>query len=164
MALPMTKGEFNRLGDRLIAGPELSEADLRDLATVLAAYDEVLGQAKSHLRDLGFAPSVRVKTITTMLDKLRRTRGMELSRMQDLAGARIVVCDRAAQDEATERIRDFCARQGFGCREIDRRKDPRFGYKAVHLVVRVDEVPVEIQIRTELQDAWAQIVERLADR
>jgi hypothetical protein len=34
----------------------------------------------------------------------------------------------------------------------------------VHLVVRIDEMPVEIQIRTELQDTWAQIVERLGDR
>lgn len=109
MVLPITKGEFNRLGDRLIAGEKPSEADLKDLAAVLAVYQEVLERAKSHLRDLGFAPSGRVKTTTTMLDKLRRTHGMELSRMQDLAGARITVRNLVAQDEATGMIRDFCA-------------------------------------------------------
>lgn len=31
-------------------------------------------------------------------------------------------------------------------------------------MVRIDDMLVEVQIRTELQDTWAQIVERLADR
>jgi len=141
-----------------------SEADLEDLAAVLAPYQEVLERVKVHLRDLGFAPSGRVKTTTTMTDKLRRTRGMQLSRMQDLAGARFVVHDLAAQDEARDKISEFYAEQDCSCRVIDRRADPRFGYRAVHVVTRIDELPVEIQIRTELQDTWAQIVERLADR
>jgi ppGpp synthetase/RelA/SpoT-type nucleotidyltranferase len=164
MPLPITKGEFNRLGDRLIAGERPSEADLQDLATALTAYQEVLERVEGHLRDLGFAPSGRVKTTTTMTDKLRRTPGMELSRMQDVAGSRIVVRNLVVQDEARDKISDFYTAQGCRWREVDRRKDPRFGYKAVHLVVRVDDLPVEIQIRTELQDTWAQIVERLADR
>jgi hypothetical protein len=46
----------------------------------------------------------------------------------------------------------------------DRCADPRFGYRAVHVIVTIEAMPVEIQIRTELQDSWAQIVERLADR
>jgi len=124
----------------------------------------VLERVKVHLRDLGFAPTGRVKTTTTMIDKLRRTHGMEISRMQDIAGARIVVRDLTAQDEAKGKIGSFYTAQGCAWREIDRRKDPRFGYKAVHLVVRIDDMPVEVQIRTELQDTWAQIVERLADR
>lgn len=164
MSLPMTKGEINRLGDRLIADKEPAEADLESLAMVLAAYQEVLDQVKGHLRDLGFAPSARVKTTKTMTDKLRRTHGMELSRVQDLAGARIVVRDRAVQDQAAEKITGFYAGQGCSCRVVDRREDPRFGYKAIHLIPRIDGTPVEIQIRTELQDTWAQIVERLADR
>ena len=70
----------------------------------------------------------------------------------------------AAQDEARDRISEFYTTEGSRWRVIDRREDPRFGYRALHLVVFVDDLPVEIQIRTELQDTWAQIVERLADR
>jgi ppGpp synthetase/RelA/SpoT-type nucleotidyltranferase len=163
MPLPMTKIAFDRLGERLIAHQSPSEADLADLHTAPAAYQEVLGQVKLDLRDLGFAPTDRVKATTTMIDKLRRTPGMDLSRMQDLAGARITVRNLAAQDEAKDKISEFYTTQGSPVREIDRRIDPRFGYRAMHLVVRVDELPVEIQIRTELQDSWAQIVERLGD-
>lgn len=160
----MTRGELNRLGDRLVASDTPSDADLNDLAVALATYQRMLEQAKADLRSLGFTPTGRVKTTRTMTDKLRRTHGMELSRMQDLAGARIVVDDLKAQDEAKEKIGEFYTARESPWREVDRRKDPRFGYKAVHLVVRIDAMPVEIQIRTKLQDTWAQIFERLADR
>ena len=73
MSLPVTKGELNRLGDRLIESQEPSESDLVELAPVLAYYQDVLERVKAHLSDLGFAPTGRVKTTTTMLDKLRRT-------------------------------------------------------------------------------------------
>lgn len=33
----------------------------------------------------------------------------------------------------------------------------------MHVIVNVDGMPIEIQIRTELQDLWAQIFERLGD-
>lgn len=46
----------------------------------------------------------------------------------------------------------------------DRRDEPSHGYRAVHVVVTVQDLPVEIQIRTERQDTWAQIVESLGDR
>jgi ppGpp synthetase/RelA/SpoT-type nucleotidyltranferase len=164
MPLPVTKGELNRLGDRLIAAETVSEADLRDLAVVWATYQETLEHVKVELRSLGFSPTGRVKTTKTTTEKLRRTRGMELSRMQDLAGARIVVHDLTAQDEAKDKICEFFVAQGCAVRLVDRREDPRFGYKAVHLIPKVDGMPVEIQVRTELQDTWAQIVERLADR
>lgn len=37
------------------------------------------------------------------------------------------------------------------------------GYRAVHVIAKVDNIPVEVQFRTELQDLWAQVFERLAD-
>jgi ppGpp synthetase/RelA/SpoT-type nucleotidyltranferase len=164
MPLPMTRGEFNRLGDRLIAHGRPAEADLQLLATALDAYQAVLEQVKGHLHGLGFAPTGRVKTTPTLTDKLRRQHGMELSRVQDLAGARITVRNLAEQDDAKDKISNFYNAQGCRLRVTDRRVDPRFGYRAVHLVAYVDELPTEIQIRTELQDSWAQIFERLADR
>jgi len=36
----------------------------------------------------------------------------------------------------------------------DRRAKPSHGYRAVHLITKVAAKPVEIQVRTELQDGW----------
>jgi ppGpp synthetase/RelA/SpoT-type nucleotidyltranferase len=163
MPLPISKGELNRLGDRLIAHDAIADADLDALAMVLAAYQDVLEEVKAQLQGLGFSPGWRVKTTSTLIDKLKRIHKMQLSRIQDLAGARIIVADLDAQDEACDIISEAFERLGCAVRQIDRRRTPTFGYRALHLVITVDAVPVEIQIRTELQDAWAQMVERLAD-
>lgn len=45
----------------------------------------------------------------------------------------------------------------------DRREDPSHGYRAVHIIVRTLDMAVEIQVRTQLQDLWAQLSERLSD-
>lgn len=47
---------------------------------------------------------------------------------------------------------------------VDRRTHPNNGYRALHLVPRVDGCWVEIQIRTFYQDTWAQLMEQLADQ
>jgi ppGpp synthetase/RelA/SpoT-type nucleotidyltranferase len=45
----------------------------------------------------------------------------------------------------------------------DLRPEPRHGYRAVHVVLRCGEQPYELQIRTFLENLWAQTSERLAD-
>jgi hypothetical protein len=46
---------------------------------------------------------------------------------------------------------------------VDRRAEPVNGYRAVHVIVFPESVPIEIQIRTELQHEWAELFEKLAD-
>lgn len=47
---------------------------------------------------------------------------------------------------------------------IDRRVDPRAGYRAVHVEVRREGILLEVQVRTALQHQWAELFERTADR
>lgn len=162
MPLPISKTALDRLGVRLAAGDSVSEEDLAALAQVIDAYQDVLNGVKHQLSELGFSATTRMKTTGTLVDKLRRETA-RLSQVQDLAGARIVVPDRAAQDKATSKLRATFESAGCPCRIIDRREHPSHGYRAVHLVIQVDKVPVEIQVRTDLQDSWAQLLERLAD-
>jgi ppGpp synthetase/RelA/SpoT-type nucleotidyltranferase len=159
MQLPVSKGELNRLGERLATSPSPSEADLGLLASALVAYQSTLELVKADLHGLGFSPSGRVKTTKTMVEKLQRTPGMDLSRVQDLAGARITVRDFEIQNDSRDKIVNFYHDRGCNCKVVDRRADPRFGYRAVHLIVRVEQIQVEIQIRTELQDSWAWEIE-----
>ncbi len=67
--------------------------------------------------------------------------------------------DLAGQDMIVSRVVDTFP----STRVIDRRKNPKFGYRAVHIIVTLDERRIEIQVRTQLQDLWAQAMERLAD-
>lgn len=164
MPLPISKMALDRLGAELIETDDISDDLLTRLAEVLEAYQSVLDVVKSRLLSLGFQAHTRVKTTTTLTEKLRRERGMRLSRMQDLAGARITVSNRIEQDEAAKTICTHFEAAGCLSRVVDRRANPSHGYRAVHVVVQADGIPVEIQVRTRLQDSWAQIVERLADR
>jgi ppGpp synthetase/RelA/SpoT-type nucleotidyltranferase len=80
--------------------------------------------------------------------------------MQGIAGLRVVRDLRLGeQTELAASVASIFA----GAKVIDRRERPTYGYRAVHVVAPVEGLPVEIQVRTVLQDAWAQAMERLAD-
>lgn len=81
--------------------------------------------------------------------------------MQDIAGCRLVVEDVVKQDEVVERL---CQLEWEALEVDDRRSHPSHGYRAVHVIVTASSRPVEIQIRTAVQDLWAQISEKMADR
>ena len=71
---------------------------------------------------------------------------------------------RVGQDAAVDRLIDGFADYAKSPATKDRRDAPSHGYRAVHVIVYPDGLPVEVQVRTELQDAWAQAAETLGDR
>ncbi|MGA5301417.1 hypothetical protein ACPCHT_15910 [Nucisporomicrobium flavum] len=103
---------------------------------------------------------MRLKTTGTIIDKLRRERSSSLKTIHDLAGARIVLSGSLRAQDAAVRL---ISKAYVDASVIDRRSDPRAGYRAVHTILKIDGIPVEVQLRTELQDHWAQLFERLAD-
>jgi ppGpp synthetase/RelA/SpoT-type nucleotidyltranferase len=164
LTLPLTGSQLNKLGDRLRDAEVHAPEDLTLLEEVLATYDEALECVRVELVRIGFAPTVRLKTTGTLVDKLRRSRNSRLKTVQDLAGARLVIeGGLAEQNRVRDAVTAACESKGYGVRVDDRRDEPNAGYRAVHLIVKVDGIPVEVQIRTPLQDLWAQIFERLAD-
>jgi putative GTP pyrophosphokinase len=46
---------------------------------------------------------------------------------------------------------------------IDRRERPSHGYRAVHVVVKHSGKLIEIQVRTSLQQLWAELSEKYSD-
>lgn len=58
----------------------------------------------------------------------------------------------------------MCLKRAFAeTSVVDRRKTPSHGYRAVHVIARLHGMPVEVQIRTELEHHWAQLSEKLSD-
>jgi putative GTP pyrophosphokinase len=158
MAEKLTISQLNKLGDRLRRDPDNKDA-LRLLETFrlsfTPAYDRVFGQ----LRELGLDPAGRpAKSTQSIIAKLVRLR-TRLSRMQDIAGCRVEVKNMPQQDRVVDQIAEF-----YPDAQIDDlRVAPSHGYRAVHVIVKVGGFPVEIQVRTPLQNGWAQATESLAD-
>jgi ppGpp synthetase/RelA/SpoT-type nucleotidyltranferase len=137
-----------------------------DLSTLAALQElrELYGPAivatQTKLKDLGLETTSRLKTVTTIVEKLRREK-TRLSEMQDIAGVRFVDdLDLVGQDQVVERI---VGAFGRNSKVIDRRRLPSYGYRALHVIVDVDGYLVEIQLRTRFQDLWAQAMEKFAD-
>ena len=154
---------LDKLGKRLAGSDRVSDEDLDLLLEVLSAYQTALGETQDRLRALGHSPTSRTKTTGVLIEKLRREHS-SLKSVQDIAGTRIICDDRDEQDEIVAGIvREFA--DGTRPPKVkDRRAEPSHGYRAVHVVVTVQDLPVEIQVRTERQDRWAQIVESMGDR
>lgn len=154
----MTISQLNKIGERLRKNLA-TEDDLRLLdefrVSFQLAYDEVFAE----LSRMGLNPGGRPqKTTLSIIAKLNRER-TRLSRMQDIAGCRVVVDNMFEQDRV---IDDLKARWPDAL-VYDRRVKPSHGYRAVHVVVTIKEHPVEIQVRTSLQHSWASATEKLSD-
>jgi len=94
-----SKGQIDRLGERLKEGP-VSEDDLRELDAYRESFTEAYNAVVTKIRSAtGLEPTGRPrKTPFSILQKLRREKSMQLSRMQDIAGCRLVVAGVPEQD------------------------------------------------------------------
>jgi ppGpp synthetase/RelA/SpoT-type nucleotidyltranferase len=162
MPLPFSKSQVERLGERLIASVPPEQADMDQLHELLLAYDAVLTQCVALVRNgLGEEVTPRLKNTGTILEKLNRHGGSWLKSIQDLAGMRIVRdFNRTAQNELVNQIAKLFADGSRPPKVVDRRREPSNGYRAVHVIVYRDGMPVEIQVRTRWQHAWADLFEK----
>ena len=154
-----TRSQIDRAGERLRKAETPSESDRELYNDYRASFVQPLSEVVATLRALagGMPVTDRLKRFETTIQKLRRQR-TRLSSIEDIAGCRVVLPTWREQHELLDRVR-----QEFEVvRERDYQLEPRHGYRALHAVVHVREQPVEIQLRTELEDRWANFVDQLA--
>ena len=155
----ISKTQIDRLGDRLRIG-NITDADLRLLdeyrRSFTEAYDVVAGTIR---RELQLEPTGRpAKSTTSIAEKLRRE-SIRLTQIQDIAGCRLIVPEIANQEHVVASLVELLTATAV----IDRRQKPSHGYRAVHIVATIDGKAVEIQVRTALQQVWAELSEKLSD-
>lgn len=157
--MTLTKSQIDRLGERL--KQSTTDDDLHRLNTFRASFRSAYTHVQLRIREAtGIEPSGRdAKSVPSIIAKLQRETA-RLSQIQDIAGLRILVRDVAEQDRLVEHLLKAFPSAAV----IDRRKSPNHGYRAVHLVVRVEDRLVEIQVRTLLQHQWAEFSEAISDR
>lgn len=181
-----TNGEVNRAG-RLMhrwygrpegMSPEDFGADVDELIEAMVAItwwrglharplSRVAAALRHHVGAEGALVSGRIdiaqrlKRRPTIIDKLARQPTMELTQMQDVGGVRARVQTLDHLHAVSRRLR----RNWTIVRTKDYVSEPRSsGYRAIHHIVRRDGRQVEVQLRTVLQDAWANQVEQDARR
>lgn len=159
MARITSKSQVDKLGERLRNTESIASDDLEFLQAICLEYDPALREAHRVLQQLGLDPTGRLKTHNTIIEKLKRE-STRLSEIQDLAGLRVV-----KEMSLTEQdiLRESVLRVWPEAKVRDRRIKPSHGYRAVHIVLNIDDYPVELQIRTGLQHMWAEVFEKTAD-
>jgi len=156
----LSKSQLDRLGSRLRNDAEPTNDDLVLLNRYRQQFLDRSRSVVATLRELSIYPiESRHKSTPSIVSKLRRRQPARLSAIQDMAGARIIVPDTDEQDVVVRRIAICYPDAAID----DKRPVPTFGYRAVHVILP-SPLPFEVQIRTEMQHAWAQLSERLADR
>jgi ppGpp synthetase/RelA/SpoT-type nucleotidyltranferase len=111
----------------------------------------------------------RLKRIPSIILKLKRTKGMQLARMQDIGGLRAIL----NSIDMVYGLKEAYVK-GFFEHELIRLYDyidkPKIsGYRGIHLIYKYknenvknfDGMLLELQIRTKLQHAWAMAVETI---
>lgn len=159
MHAKLSSTQVDRLGGRLRSGP-VTESDLRLLDGYRQSFGETYEVVVRTIRGkLELEPTGRpAKSTTSIIEKLRRE-SIRLSQIQDIAGCRMVMSDVLEQDRTVEALRDCFPAASV----IDRRVTPSHGYRAVHIIPRISDKLVEIQVRSLLQHLWAELSEKLSD-
>ena len=157
----VSRSQVRRAGERLRRDEPPAEADRQIYADYRDTFAEPLREVAQAIGSFADGAPVqsRLKRFETVVEKLRRSTS-DLSRLEDIAGCRVVLPTMVEQRQVLDRIR--------GAWEVMRERDyqttPRDGYRAIHIVVRAQGRPVEVQVRTlRLEDLWANASEALAN-
>ncbi|MBU1222788.1 MAG: RelA/SpoT domain-containing protein [Gammaproteobacteria bacterium] len=170
-----SKSRVNRAGDNIRNGNASSD-DLHVVDEWRAAHRGVLNTFQAILRnrtrDTNITVAQRHKRKRTIFDKLLRLPGMQLARMDDVAGCRLIFKNaKELNSFRAEFLRaHFKHKRRNDLDKYDYIKQPKdTGYRGIHDVYEYDvnsEVGkklaglyVEIQYRTLVQHAWATAVE-----
>lgn len=170
-----SKKKVNRAGERIRKG-NFSDEDITVLEEWRTAHAPVLNTFQAILRNrtkgTGIAVAQRHKRKSTIVHKLNRYRTMKLSRMDDVAGCRLIFDSIDQLYAFRDRVHDanFRHRIRHDYNKYDYIKRPKStGYRGIHDVYEYDvrsEVGkrlkglyVEVQYRTKLQHAWSTAVE-----
>lgn len=159
--------------------PERSQMDkayLHQLPVFEKTLQEIYRQLRALIDNRGLSVTIkyRVKRLDNYCEKLRRIskiQGTDMLEITDLLGIRIICPFLEDLDTVEQLIAD-----NFDILEMERKAEQHsfreFGYDSVHLLIRTEEpnggfklphsCPVcEIQLRTILQEAWAEVEHEL---
>jgi len=162
-----TGGDINRLGKRLSdsKGKHILDEDLDLLQAHRLSFTEPLfrvfkdlTQHKTRIERSAII-AFRLKRISTIINKTIRKPQMQLNRMWDVAGIRIIFNNETAVHKMLDII---CKNYEVRGDIRDRFKNPKkIGYQAIHVYITdaLSSKVIEVQLRTRETHNWATLVE-----
>jgi hypothetical protein len=161
----ITKGEVNRLGDRIRKEyGSIPDETLELLENYRTSHKESLSTVFRELCRIKYKVgrntivTYRIKRFESIIKKLHRFPKMNFSRMWDIGGCRCIV----NSDNEVYKLRDEIDKILTIKKTNDWIKNPQDdGYKSLHLYVTLpdDDKTIEIQIRNQNDHNWATLVE-----
>lgn len=171
-----SKGAINRAGDALRDG-KLEPGQAAILESWRMAHRDVINSFQSLLRarakNLNVQVAQRLKRRSTIIDKLSRHDGMQLARMDDVAGCRLIFPSIKMLNEFRTKVhhakfKHIRKNESDKYNYIERPSDR--GYRGIHDIYehrskskkgnpKCDGLLIEIQYRTSIQHAWSTAVE-----
>ncbi|MDP2358681.1 MAG: RelA/SpoT domain-containing protein [Beijerinckiaceae bacterium] len=170
-----SKNAVRKAGQRIRNGAHEVE-DIDVLNSWRAAHGYIINTFQANLRSRTQSQNVpvaqRLKRGTTIVDKLRQGRALDLATMQDIAGVRLVFPDTATLNAFRDNFHQSRAKHVLS-HERQRYNyiaaPKSSGYRGVHDVFRYktrsvngakwNGLLIEVQYRTLVQHAWATAVE-----
>ena len=158
----MSKAKIDELGKQLRqAATEGAALDVVALDAYRESFSDAINGVQKMLRAANLTEfTSRTKSTASVVAKLLRQPNTRLSQVQDILGLRFVADDLKQQEALMVELTGIFS----DSKPQDRRLSPQYGYRAVHLIVKVNGFPLEIQVRSQLQHYWAQYSEMIADQ
>lgn len=180
----VSKKELNRISKRIVENTDTIE-DLQKLSDFRAEHSKIIKSFVWSLRSIinnkkiklsnrnRIIISQRLKRLPSIIGKLKRFPELRLSRMQDLAGARIILPNIKDTEEVANYLKNKVYKQKdknnfLFIREKNYILEPKEdGYRSIHQIFKyqgkkesqLEGYQIELQIRTRLQHQWATSVE-----
>ena len=112
----------------------------------------------------------RLKRSQSIIFKLNRIDGMKLSRMQDIAGVRVILDNISEVYSLAEKLQVPDFKHEFKNAKDYIHEPKESGYRGIHLIYKfsspenpeTDGLFIEVQLRTKLQHTWATAVETMS--
>ena len=153
----VSQKQINKLGKRF-RDSTWSDEDYNFLEDFKKSYDEILINNSSLISQelneklQNYILVGRLKRTKSIIRKLQRKNnyGMDLTRMSDIAGLRVIVNNITNQNKAIEIIKST-----LSIDKIYDYRDTKQNYRSVHLLKKINDRYLEIQVRTIAQQTWA---------
>lgn len=158
---------INKIGEDIAArGGKITPEELELLQEFRTSFSKPLVNVFNIMRELADMVhqssiiAFRLKRIDTIINKLSREEGMDLSRMGDIGGIRCIFYNEAEVYKAKELI-EKKFESGGKTRDYINEIKRDIGYKSVHLYVKdpLSQKRIEIQLRTVDHHNWATLIE-----